>query len=614
MHLFLHPGAEDLQTVQESVPQRTIQAVIAARDDLMAGFTAERDMGTEGAGSADTAVRDAIDKGRSRSAPAHLRQCDRHSRRARGCQRFNPAQHVLSNATYANSVDELVAAIRQQHKEGADFVKIYRPGRIKCVNGVLQTPYQYSARAVEGCGRPRPTRLGGKVAVHAMGEPGTLYAAQAGVASIDHATQLSDATMKIMKERGIPAVPTFAIFEYFAQQPSARAAREKAQLDYKVQQFKKQLAAGIAFAVGSDVGPFPHGTQARELEPMVRYGMKPLAVLQADLINGARLLGWEGQIGQLRAGYYADIVAVQGSPLDDISVLEHVIFRDEVRGCLQAPGIKHCGFLRRCRALSRSRRAADPGSSCEHSESGNFGRLALGKADQLTGEVRVLARADRQNQSTGATARDIGMAHRAVQINSLPGGQPHSGIELEMNLDRAFEDVNELLSLVAQWRAELRDIVCPNPGQNRHHALLAQIGTQILVIVIRGADLDGIAAAGETATRRHDRHCRSRCGRICLGEKFRHREAQTGSELLELVVRQRKLVRFNLRKRGQRDANLLAHLPQRPGVALSQQANESAHGGLSAGHTGTISGKRSAALRPGTYCQTICLYQENRFS
>ena len=170
--------------------------------------------------------------------------------------------------------------------------------------------------------------MGTVVGVHAMGEPGTLYAAQAGVASIDHATQLSDETMRLMREKHIPAVPTFAIFEYFAQHAESpeKAGREQALLDYKVREFKKQVAAGIPFAVGSDVGPFPHGTQAREMELMVRYGMKPLAVLQADMIEGARLLGWQGEIGELKPGYLADIVAVPGNPLDDISAVERVSF------------------------------------------------------------------------------------------------------------------------------------------------------------------------------------------------------------------------------------------------------------------------------------------------
>jgi imidazolonepropionase-like amidohydrolase len=326
VHLFLHPGAEDLQTVQESVPQRTVLALLAARDDLMGGFTAERDMGTEGAGSADTAVRDAINAGqfpgpRLRISGNAIDILGGHE----DANHFNPAQHVLSNATYANNADELVAAMRQQHKEGSDFAKIYETGKDTVRDGVLYTPFQYTAAQLKAA-VDEAARLGTGVAVHAMGEPGTLYAAQAGVASIDHATQLSDETMRIMKDRKIPAVPTFTVFEYFSHEPGPGAEREARLLEYKIKEFKKQIAAGIPFAVGSDVGPFAHGTQARELELMVKYGMTPLAVLQADLLNGAKLLGWANQIGQLKPGYYADIVAVPGSPLDDITAVERVTF------------------------------------------------------------------------------------------------------------------------------------------------------------------------------------------------------------------------------------------------------------------------------------------------
>ena len=328
VHLFLHPGAdEDLQTVEESVPQRTIRATLAARDDLLAGFTAERDMGTEGAGSADSAVRDAIDNGqisgpRLRISGNAISILGGHE----DATKYNPEQHVLSNAAYADTADELVAVIRRQHKEGSSFVKIYETGADSMRDGALHTPYQYTAAQLSAAVQ-EAARLGTGVAVHATGEPGTLYAAQAGVASIDHANHLSDETMRIMKEKHIPAVPTFTVFEYFANE-SVGAARERElqMLDYKIKEFKKQIAAGIPFAVGSDVGPFPHGTQARELELMVKYGMRPLAVLQADLINGAQLLGWGGQIGELKPGYYADIVAVPGSPLDDITAVERVSF------------------------------------------------------------------------------------------------------------------------------------------------------------------------------------------------------------------------------------------------------------------------------------------------
>jgi imidazolonepropionase-like amidohydrolase len=326
VHLFLHPGAEDLQTVEESVPQRTILAAIAARDDLLAGFTAERDMGTEGAGSADTAVRDAINKG---LIPGPRLRISGNAIDIRGghedANRFNPEQHVLSNASYADTADEIVGVMREQHKQGADFAKIYETGKDSMRDGVLRTPYQYSLAQLNAA-VAEAARMGGSVAVHAMGEPGTLYAAQAGVASIDHATQLSEETMRIMKAKGIPAVPTFAIFEYFMRESAAGAQREGPMLEYKIKEFKRQIAAGIPFAVGSDVGPFPHGTQARELELMVKYGMKPLAVLQADMINGAKLLGWAGQIGELKPGFLADVIAVPGSPLDDITVVEHVAF------------------------------------------------------------------------------------------------------------------------------------------------------------------------------------------------------------------------------------------------------------------------------------------------
>ena len=328
IHLFLHPGAEDLQTVQESVPERTIMATLAARDDLMAGFTAERDMGTEGAGSADTAVRDAINEGR---IPGPRLRISGNAVNILGGHEdaigYNPAQHVLSNADYANNADELVAVMRQQFKEGADFIKIYETGADSVKDGRLSTPYQYTEPQLEAAVK-EAARLGKHVAVHATGEPGTLYAAQAGVVSIDHADQLSDETMRLMKEKQIFAVPTFTIFEYFADHAATpeRGAHEHQILDLKVQEFKKQIAAGVPMAAGSDVGPFPHGTQAREFQLMVKYGMTPLAVLQADLLNGAKVLGWEGQLGSLEAGYLADVVAVQGDPLQDISVLKNVGF------------------------------------------------------------------------------------------------------------------------------------------------------------------------------------------------------------------------------------------------------------------------------------------------
>ena len=328
VHLFLHPGPEDAQTFTESVPQRTITATLAARDDLFAGFTAERDMGTEGAGSADTAVRDAINRG---EIPGPRLRISGNAINILGGHEdaigYNPEQHVLPNATYANNSAELVTVIREQLKEGADFIKIYETGADSVANGKLSTPYQYSEEELTTAVR-EAARTGNRVAVHATGEPGTLYAARAGVESVDHAFQLNDETMRIMREKQIFAVPTFTISEYFAEHAAtpAGAARERALLEVHASEFKKQLAASVPVAMGSDVGPFPHGTQGREFFLMVKYGMSPLAAIQAGTLNGAKLLGWQEKIGLLKPGYQADIVAVPGNPLGDISALEKVSF------------------------------------------------------------------------------------------------------------------------------------------------------------------------------------------------------------------------------------------------------------------------------------------------
>lgn len=327
-HLFLHPGAEDLQTVEESVPQRTIDAVLAARADVMAGFTAERDMGSEGAGCADVAVRNAIDHGK---VPGPRMRVSCNAIDILGGHEdaigYNPAQHVLSNADYANNATELVTVIREQRKGGADFTKIYETGRDRLAGNTFTTPFQYT-EAELAAAVAEAHRTGSRVAVHCTGEPGASFAAEAGVASIDHAYNLSPATMRLMHDKEIYAVPTFAILEYFIEHAASPqvAEREREEQVFHAAEFKKQMAAGVPFAVGSDVGPFPHGSQAREYELMVEYGMKPVDVLRAGLIHGAKLLDWADSIGQLKTGFYADVIAVPGDPLTDITVLRRVSF------------------------------------------------------------------------------------------------------------------------------------------------------------------------------------------------------------------------------------------------------------------------------------------------
>src|SRR5258708_38292226 len=145
VHLFLHPGAEDLQTVQESVPERTLVAAGAAKADLMAGFTAERDMGTEGAGCADVAVRNAINKG-AIPGPRMRMSCNAIDLTGghEDAIGYNPARKVRSNADYADNGDEIVKVMREERKLGADFTKIYETGRGSCRGGRFKKPYQYN--------------------------------------------------------------------------------------------------------------------------------------------------------------------------------------------------------------------------------------------------------------------------------------------------------------------------------------------------------------------------------------------------------------------------------------------------------------------------------------
>ena len=332
VHLFLHaapPGQrvdEAGQTVRESVPERTILATLAAKSDLMAGFTAERDMGTEGAGAADTAVRNAINRsqipGPRMWISGNAISIIGGHESARG---YNPAIPIPDNADMVTGIPEIVATIRRQISLGATFIKMYETGSERMVNGEFHVQYQFTepelAAAVQ-----EAAREGTFVGVHDNGEPGTLYAAQAGVASIDHATQLSPETMRLMVQKHIFAVPTFTIFEFFASPEGGGRGGPNPTNEYKAAEFRKQIAAGVPFAMGSDVGPFPHGTQAKEFYWMVHYGMAPLAAIQAGTINAAELLRDDKDIGSLDPGKFADIVGVAGDPLQDITLLQHVAF------------------------------------------------------------------------------------------------------------------------------------------------------------------------------------------------------------------------------------------------------------------------------------------------
>jgi imidazolonepropionase-like amidohydrolase len=329
VHLFLHPGPQDTQTLRESIARRTIMAVKNAEADLMAGFTSERDLGTEGAEAADVDVRNAIDAG---EIPGPRLQVSTQAISVEGGHEdffgYNPAVKMIPNAQMVEGVDELKKAIRFQIKEGADFIKIYVTGaeQVNSLDDYRVTP-QFTLEEMQAA-VSEAARMGKKVAVHAGGGEGALVSAQAGVYSIEHGYFLDDQTLLLMKQRSIFLVPTFTVTEWSvanAVTPTAQA-RGRLVIPLRHKHFEKALAMGVKIAMGSDVGPFPHGTQAEEFSWMVKYGMTPLAAIRAGTLNAAELMGWADRVGSIETGKFADLVAVPDDPLANIDTLKQTVF------------------------------------------------------------------------------------------------------------------------------------------------------------------------------------------------------------------------------------------------------------------------------------------------
>jgi imidazolonepropionase-like amidohydrolase len=230
--------------------------------------------------------------------------------------------------TYANNKDELIAVMRQQFKEGADFTKIYETGPDTVRDGKFSTIYQYTEAELSAA-VAEAARVGKRVAVHATGEPGTLFAAQAGVASIDHANQLGDETMRLMREKADLRGADFYHLRIFCGTCGYAGAGRARAPDAR---FKGAGLPQAGCGGSSDGGGIGRGAVSSwdagagvcadgEVRHVAAGGTcRPIC------FNGAKLLGWDGQIGALEPGYLADVVAVSGDPLQDISAVEKFSF------------------------------------------------------------------------------------------------------------------------------------------------------------------------------------------------------------------------------------------------------------------------------------------------
>ncbi|GBC84791.1 Imidazolonepropionase [bacterium HR11] len=315
------------QILQESIPYRTIRAVVAARTALEHGFTTLRDLGTEGAMYADADVKKAIERG---VIP--------------GPRLFISTRAISSTGTYpllgyawelslpsgvevADGPEAIRRAVRTQVAQGADWIKFYADRSYFIgADGRLRSWVNFTDEEMALLVREAHLR-GRKVAAHAIGWDGIDAALRAGVDSIEHGDGLTEDLMERMVRQGVYWCPTLTVLLYVAE-PRAREGRPvyREMIALQRQAFRQALARGVRIAFGTDAGGFPWNEihQAREFELMVEYGMTPLQALRSATRVAAEMLGMGSELGAVAPGYRADLIAVPGDPLRDVRVLQQV--------------------------------------------------------------------------------------------------------------------------------------------------------------------------------------------------------------------------------------------------------------------------------------------------
>ena len=324
-HVFGNGPDFETQILRDSYQYRTLVALANAQKDLMAGFTTLRDLKTLGAMYSDVDLRNAIDRG--------IVQGPRMQVATRGIQATGGfIMRDYSTDVPLPSALEVVdspwagrQAVRDQVAHGADLIKVYAAYDFSFTpEGKIVIPPTFTAEEINAI-VDEAHKKGRKVACHAFGGEGLRNCISAGVDSIEHGVDLEDSDIQRMVQKGIYLVPTLYHYQDDREKDMKKYGGHSV-AEVSERTFPKAVAAGVKIAFGSGVGPFPHGTQAREFAYMVKFGMTPVQAIRAATIDAAQLMGWQDRLGSIETGKFADLVAVEGDPTTDITKLERVKF------------------------------------------------------------------------------------------------------------------------------------------------------------------------------------------------------------------------------------------------------------------------------------------------
>ena len=315
----------DKQLLKESIPYRAILAARNARIALEHGFTTLRDLETEGAMYADVDVKTAIANG---EVPGPRMQVATRAMTPTGMYPllgYSWELRVPTGVQYVDGVETARKAVREQIMYGADWIKYYSDRRYYFAqDGVLHSMVNFTddeAKAIV----EEAHRLGKRVAAHAIGSDGIAAALRAGVDTIEHGDGLTEAEMDEMARHGVYWVPTITVGAYVAP---GRGGNWVKMVDLEKAAFQKALKKGVKIVLGTDAGGFDWRdlNQAEEFKYYVEYGMTPMQAIRTGTSEAAELLGWSDKMGTVEPGKWADLVAVSGDPLKDITELEKVTF------------------------------------------------------------------------------------------------------------------------------------------------------------------------------------------------------------------------------------------------------------------------------------------------